>query len=87
MTAEGPLISAAINRLPIEVIMLSALGIVARLSITIDSSIINRLPTSTALVRDRNSYLLVRRFTLHWCLALTVVAILVAYTPVIDLIL
>jgi len=87
MTAEGPLISAAINRLPDEVIMLAAMGIVTSLSITIESPIINLLATSTALVRDHNSYLLVRRFTLHWCLALTVVAILVAYTPLFDLIL
>ncbi len=86
MTAEGPLISAAINRLPNEVIMLAAMGIVTSLSITIESPIINLLATSTALVRDHESYMLVRRFTLHWCLALTVVAVLVAYTPLFDLI-
>lgn len=86
MTAEGPLISAAINRLPNEVIMLAAMGIVTSLSITIESPIINLLATSTALVRDHDSYVLVRRFTLHWCLALTVIAVLVAYTPLFDLI-
>lgn len=86
MTAEGPLISAAINRLPNEVIMLAAMGIVTSLSITIESPIINLLATSTALVRDRQSYLMVRRFTVHWCLALTIVAIAVAYTPLFDLI-
>lgn len=86
MTAEGPVISAAINRLPNEVIMLAAMGIITSLSITIESPIINLLATSTALVRDRASYLLVRRFTLHWCLALTVVAILVGFTPLFDLI-
>ena len=86
MTAEGPLISAAINRLPDEVIMLAAMGIVTSLSVTIESPIINLLATSTALVRDYSSYRLVRRFTIHWCLALTVLAILVAYTPLFDLI-
>lgn len=86
MTAEGPLISAAINRLPNEVIMLAAMGIVSSLSITIESPIINLLATSTALVRDYDSYRLVRRFTIQWCLALTGVAILVAYTPLFDLI-
>ena len=86
MTAEGPLISAAINRLPNEVIMLAAMGIVTSLSITIESPIINLLATSTALVKDHASYLLVRRFTIHWCLILTVVAILVAYTPLFDLV-
>ena len=85
MTAEGPIISASINRLPNEVIMLAAMGIVTSLSITIESPIINLLATSTALVRDHASYLLVRRFTIHWCAALTVVAILIAYTPLFDL--
>lgn len=84
MTAEGPLISAAINRLPDEVIMLAAMGIVTSLSVTIESPIINLLATSTALVRDYDSYRLVRRFTIHWCLALTLVAIFVAYTPLFD---
>lgn len=86
MSAEGPLISAAINRLPNEVIMLAAMGIVTSLSITIESPIINLLATSTALVRDYDSYKLVRRFTLHWCVFLTIVAILVAFTPLFDLI-
>lgn len=86
MTAEGPIIAAAINRLPDEVIMLAAMGIVNSLSVTIESPIINMLATSTALVRDRASYLLVRRFTIHLCLLLTAVAVLVAYTPLFDLI-
>ena len=84
MTAEGPLIAAAINRLPDEVIMLAAMGIVNSLAVTIESPIINLLATSTALVRDHASYLLVRRFTIHLCLILTAVAILVAYTPLFD---
>ncbi|MBP8947353.1 MAG: hypothetical protein KBG73_00825 [Candidatus Promineofilum sp.] len=84
MTAEGPLIAAAINRLPDEVIMLAAMGIVNSLAVTIESPIINLLATSTALVRDHTSYLLVRRFTIHLCLILTAVAILVAYTPLFD---
>lgn len=86
MSAEGPLIAAAINRLPDEVLMLAAMGIVTSLSVTIESPIINLLATSTALVRDHESYRLVRRFTIHWCIILTVVAILVAYTPLFDLI-
>lgn len=88
MAAEGPIISAAINRLPNEVIMLAAMGIITSLSVTIESPIINLLATSTALVRDHESYKLVRRFTLHWCLALTIIAFLIAYyTPLFDLIL
>ncbi len=84
MTAEGPIISASINRLPNEVIMLAAFGIVNSLSVTIESPIINLLATSTALVKDRASFLLVRRFTIQWAVALTAVAAIVAFTPVFD---
>jgi hypothetical protein len=86
MTAEGPIISAAINRLPNEVTMLAAYGIVVSLSVLIESPIINLLATSTALVKDRASYLLVRRFAIHWAIALTAVSVLVAFTPLFDLI-
>ncbi|MBK8986682.1 MAG: hypothetical protein IPM39_11470 [Chloroflexi bacterium] len=86
MTAEGPIISAAINRLPQEVIMLAAFGIVNSLSVTIESPIINLLATSTALVKDRHSFLLLRRFTIQWAIALTVLAALVAFTPLFDVI-
>ncbi|RMG89310.1 MAG: hypothetical protein D6706_21615 [Chloroflexi bacterium] len=86
MTAEGPIVSATINRLPNEVIMLAAQGIVVSLSVTIESPIINMLATSTALVRDRASFLLVRRFTVHWMLGLTAVTVAIAFTPLFDLV-
>ncbi len=78
MTSEGPLISAAINRLPNEVVMLAAMGIVFAIEVAIESPIINLLATSTALVRDRASYCLVRRFTLHWMVGLSVLAAVIA---------
>lgn len=86
MTAEGPFVSAAINRLPNEVVMLAAQGVVVSLSVTIESPIINLLATSTALVRDRASYLLVRKFTFHWMIFLTIVSVVIAFTPVFDLV-
>ena len=63
--------------------MLAAAGMVISLSVTIESPIINLLATSTALVKDRASYLLVRRFTIHWMILLTAVTILIAFTPLI----
>ena len=86
MTAEGPIVSAAINRLPDEVVMLAAQGIVVSLSVMIESPIINLLATSTALVKDHASYLQVRRFTIHWMVLLTAVTIIIAFTPVFDLV-
>lgn len=86
MTAEGPTVSAVINRLPNEVIMLAAQGIVVSLSVTIESPIINLLATSTALVTDRASYELVRKFTIHWMIVLTAVAAALAFTPLFELV-
>jgi len=85
MTSEGLIVSAAINRLPNEVVMLAAMGIVISLSVTIESPIINLLATSTALSKDRQSFLLIRRFTIHWMVLLTAITILIAWTPVFDL--
>jgi hypothetical protein len=86
MTAEGPTISAMINRLPNEVVMLAAAGLVISLSVTIESPIINLLATSTAMVKDRASYLLVRRFTVHWMVLLTAVTVLLTFTPLFDIV-
>ena len=85
MLSEVPLVSAAVNRLPDEVVMLAAFGIVISLAVLIESPVINLLATATALVHDRDSYLQVRRFTVHWMLLLTVVQLLVAFTPFFDL--
>ncbi|UCG24811.1 MAG: hypothetical protein JSW55_02090 [Chloroflexota bacterium] len=86
MTMEGPFVSAIINRLPDEVIMLAAMGIVTSLSVTIESPIINLLATSTALTRDRPAYLLLRKFTFHWMIFLTAITVLLAFTPLFDLV-
>jgi hypothetical protein len=85
MTLEGPIVSAAINRLPDEVVMLAAMGIIVSLSVTIESPIINLLATSTALSKDRQSYLQLRKFTFHWMILLTIITILLAWTPLFDL--
>lgn len=84
MTAEGPVLSAVVNRLPDEVVMLAALGVAFAVAVTIESPIINLLSTSTALVRDRPSYLVVRRFTLHWMAVIGIVGVLVGFGPLFE---
>ncbi len=84
MMIEGPLVSAAINRLPDEVTMLAALGIVFGLAVFIESPIINLMATATALVNDRQSYRQTRWFVLHWMLLLSAVSAVVACTPLFD---
>ena len=86
MTAEGPLLSAAVNRLPGEVVMLAALGIVFSIAVTIESPVINLLTTATALVRDAASYRRVRKFSLQCMVLVTVTSFLVAATPLFDLV-
>ncbi|MFN2138094.1 MAG: hypothetical protein ACK2UK_19215 [Candidatus Promineifilaceae bacterium] len=86
MTAEGPFVSAVINRLPDEVVMLAAQGIVVSLMVLVESPIINLLATSTALVHDNQSYRLVRRFTIHWAIFLTVISIFLAFTPLFNVV-
>ncbi len=86
MTAEGPLLSSMINRLPHEVVMLAALGIVFSLAVTIESPVINLLSTATALVEDHASYLLVRRFTVHAMIFVTGVGGVLAFTPLFGLV-
>lgn len=86
MTLEGPIVSATINRLPNEIVMLAAQGIVVSISVTIESPIINLLATSTALSKDRASYLLLRKFTFHWMISLTAITILLAFTPLFELV-
>ena len=84
MALEGPILSSIVNRLPDEVVNLAALGIVFSIAVTIESPIINLLATATAKIRDRHSYQLLRRFTLHWMLTLTAVSVVLAWTPLFD---
>lgn len=84
MLSEGPLLSALVNRLPDEVTMLAAFGIALALAVTVESPVINLLSTSTALVRDKQSFRMMRRFVWHWMVGLTLVAIAVAFTPLFD---
>jgi hypothetical protein len=65
--------------------MLAAMGIVFSIAVAIESPIINLLATSTAQVRDRASFCLVRRFTVHWMVGLTAIATVVALNPLFDL--
>ena len=86
VTMEGPVITTAINRLPDPIVMLAAAGIVISLSVFIESPIINILSTSTAKVEDWTSYAMVRRFIWQWNIGLTLIHIIVSFTPVFDLV-
>lgn len=82
MGAELPALSAVVARLPNPEINLAAYGgIVFPLSLIIEAPVIMLLAASTALCKDWDSYLKVRRFMMTTGASLTVLHILVAFTP------
>ena len=86
MGLEGPVLQAAIARLADVETQLAAFGIVMSLEIAIESPVIMLLATSTALCTSARNYLTLRRFMIWINVASTVVALLVAFTPLYDLI-
>jgi hypothetical protein len=81
MSAEGPILQAAIARLPDMETQLAAFGIVTSLEIAIESPVIMLLATCTALATSARNYLVLRRFMIWVNFLVTMVALLVAFTP------
>jgi hypothetical protein len=82
MAAELPAIGAVVARLPNPIVNLAAYGgIVFPLALIIESPIIMLLAASTALSKDWPSYVLIRRFMMWTSAALTLLHVLVAFTP------
>lgn len=86
MMLEGPGVQAAIARLGDPVINLAAFGVVLSLSLIIESPVIMLLATSIALTRDTQAYHTLRRFVIGLILGLTLLTVLVAWTPLYDLV-
>jgi hypothetical protein len=82
MGAELPAISAVVARLPNPVVSLAAYGgVVFPLALIIESPIIMLLAASTALSKDWASYLKIRRFMMIAGASLTVLHVVVVFTP------
>jgi len=87
MSLELPVVAAVMARLPEPDISLAAYGgVVFPLSLVIEGPVIMLLAASTALSRDRPSYLLIRRFMNGIGLALTLLHGAVAFTPLFDVV-
>jgi hypothetical protein len=85
MGLELPLVSAAMARMPHATVSLAAYGgVVFPLALLIESPILMLLTASTAVSRDRRSYLIVRRFMFVAAGLLTVVHAALAFTPAFD---
>lgn len=85
MAVEGPFLAAAIARLASPTENLAAYGISIAFALMIEAPVIMLLSAATALVRDKTSYLALRRFTYVLNAALTAVMILVLVPPVFRL--
>ena len=87
MGLELPLVTATMARLAEPRLSLAAYGgVVFPLSLVIEGPIIMLLSASTALARDRASYDLMRRFLWGSILSLTAIHVLVAFTPLFDVV-
>ncbi len=87
MAVELPVIGAAIARLPGPQINLAAWGgIVYPLALIVEAPIIMLLSASTALSRDWDSYIRIRKYMLWMAGGLTLLHVLVAFTPLYDLV-
>jgi len=87
MSFEGPAHSAIAARLANPEINLAAWGgIVFPLALIIEAPIIMLLPASTALSKDWDAYVKVRRVMMYLSAFLTAVHIAIAFTPLYDFI-
>ncbi len=87
MSAESPALSIVMARLADPEINLAAFGgIVWPLALIVESPIIMLLSASTALSRDWAAYVRLRRFMMWMGALLTGLHVLVAFTPLYDLV-
>jgi len=87
MGAELPLFTAFVARMADPEVQLAAYGsVVFPVALVVEGPVIMLLAASTALARDWPSFLRLRRFTLALAGGLTAVHVLVAFTPLFDVV-
>jgi progressive ankylosis protein len=84
MALEGPYVAAIVARMPEAARGLAAFGVALSLAWLIESPIMMLLSASAALVRDRASYLALRRFANILNAVVTIGMIVLALPPVFD---
>lgn len=86
MALEGPYIAAIVARMPSAAHNLAAIGVATALAWLIESPIMMLLSAATALVKDRDSYLALRRFARILNALVTVGMVVLAIPPVFRLV-
>ena len=82
MSAEGPYVAAIIARMPEAAFNLAAYGVAFSLAWLVESPIMMLLTASNSLVRDRHSFLALRRFAYRMNAALTAAMVILVVPPV-----
>jgi progressive ankylosis protein len=86
MSIEGPYVAAIIARMPDAAFNLAAYGVAFALAWLVESPIMMLLTASNTLVRDRQSYFALRRFTFTLNAGVTALMIIGVVPPVFDLV-
>ncbi|GAB4457647.1 MAG: hypothetical protein OHK0029_17800 [Armatimonadaceae bacterium] len=86
MVMEGPVLQGAIGRLGGSEVNLAAWGLTMSLAMLVESPVILLLATSIALVRNRDSFRALWNFMVGLNLVCTVLAAILAYTPLLDIV-
>lgn len=86
MAAEQPALTAIVARLPEAEINLAAFGVVFALTLAIESPVIQMLAAGTAVCNNRANYQMLLRFMHVLAVGLTGLHLLIALTPLYDLI-
>jgi hypothetical protein len=82
MAVEGPFLAAVIARLGSATENLAAFGVAVAFAFIIEAPVIMLLSAATALVKDKTSYLALRRFTHTLSAGLTALMLLLLLPPV-----
>ena len=84
MASEGPFLAAVIARLPDPTFNLAAHGVNFALAILIEAPVIMLMSAATSVVKDRESFLKLRNFSLALCLGTTALLLVVLIPDVYD---
>ncbi|RMH61502.1 MAG: hypothetical protein D6677_11535 [Calditrichaeota bacterium] len=85
MAAEGPFVTGIIARMTDATQNLAAFGVAYAFALMSESPVIMLMAAATRWVKDRDSYITLRRFTLLLIAGVTVALLTVLYTPLYDL--
>ncbi len=87
MSAEIPFVNAGIARTPNPDVALAGFGLAISLAILTEAPILMLNGTTAALAKDKPSFKVIERFTIHLGIFVTCFAFLLSFTPFFDVVL